>query len=403
MRLYNPPKGIVLVILATLSIVPLVQTTKIAVAAPKSHTFVFQSIDTMKYSRDAARGKLTDIGFDQVIDQQIGAIAATGATHVAIATPYDAEFVPILERWVASARQHKLKVWFRGNWSGWEGWFDYPRIDRVQHLESTRAFILEHSDLFANGDVFTACPECENGGPGDPRMNQDASGHRQFLIDEYEMTKSTFAEIQKKVASNFLSMNGDVATLIMDKRTTKQLDGIVTIDHYVKTPEKLDQDITKLAKQSGGKIVLGEWGTPIPDIHGKYSEAQQKAWIERALKLLGKNRSLYGMNYWVGTGGSTALWNNNATPRSAVSVLTDWYSPRVVSGIVRDWRGRPLSGVTVTTSNNTVLTNAQGKYQLPLSIRGDQKVGFSLSRRWNRTFYATAKTATKNITLYKKP
>ena len=46
----------------------------------------------MKYSRDLSREKLKDPSFDVVIDKQVKAIAETGATHVAISTPYDEEF-----------------------------------------------------------------------------------------------------------------------------------------------------------------------------------------------------------------------------------------------------------------------------------------------------------------------
>ena len=83
----------------------------------------------MKYSRDLAREKLDDPSFDKIIDKQMADISATGANYVAIGTPYDAEFIPMLKRWVASARKHNLHVWFRGNFSGWEEWFDYPKID----------------------------------------------------------------------------------------------------------------------------------------------------------------------------------------------------------------------------------------------------------------------------------
>ena len=93
-----------------------------------------QSIDTMKYSRDLSREKLKDPSFDTVIDRQVKAIAETGATHVAISTPYDEEFLPILKRWASAARNYNLKIWFRGNWSGWEKWFDYKSISREEHI-----------------------------------------------------------------------------------------------------------------------------------------------------------------------------------------------------------------------------------------------------------------------------
>src|SRR3972149_11347222 len=90
--------------------------------------FQVQSIDTMKYSRDVAREKLKDFSYDKEIETQVKNIAETGASHVAIATPYDDEFLPFLRRWVKAAREKGLNVWFRGNFSGWENWFDYEKF-----------------------------------------------------------------------------------------------------------------------------------------------------------------------------------------------------------------------------------------------------------------------------------
>jgi hypothetical protein len=279
----------------------------------------------MKYSRDLARQKLSDESFDSIIDRQVKEIASTGATHIAIATPYDTEFLPYLKRWVASARKYGLKVWFRGNFSGWEGWFGYSKITRAQHIKMVDQFIRKNPDLFEDGDVFTACPECENGGPGDPRQNGDVVGHRKFLIEEYGTTKSAFKAIGKNVASNYDSMNMDVARLVMDQDTTKALDGIVTVDHYVKTPEQMIFDINNLAKKSGGKIILGEFGAPIPDITGLMSEVEQQEWISRVLLLLQNDKNLIGLNYWVGEGGTTQLWSDQGKSRAAVSTITRFY------------------------------------------------------------------------------
>jgi hypothetical protein len=293
----------------------------------------FQSIDTMKYSRDLSRQKLNDDSFNAIIDMQVKNIAATGATHIAIDTPYDDEFFPILKRWVVSARKYKLKVWFRGNWSGWEGWFGYSKIDRETHIAKTREFILNHRDIFQDGDIFTACPECENGGPGDPRETGDLRGHRKFLIDEYAVTKQAFKQIGKNIASNYDSMNGDVASVVMDKATTQALDGIVTIDHYVATPEQLVAKVNEIAKNTGGKVVLGEFGAPIPNLNGDMTQDQQAAWISQALSLLIKSPNIIGMNYWTNVGSTTALWNDDESERKAVSVIKNFYSTVFVRGI----------------------------------------------------------------------
>ncbi|MCR4263521.1 MAG: carboxypeptidase-like regulatory domain-containing protein [Candidatus Roizmanbacteria bacterium] len=327
--------------------------------------WIFQSIDTMKYSRDISREKLNDPSFNTIIDDQVKNIADTGATHVALATPYDTEFIPILKRWVAAARKYNLKVWFRGNWSGWEGWFNYPKINRSEHIEKTYEFIIQNNDLFQDGDIFTACPECENGGPGDPRLTSDTSGHRAFLIEEYEVTQKAFGEIDTDVKSNFNSMNGDVARLIMDKETTRALGGTVVIDHYVASPDQLVSDISDIAKNSGGQVVLGEFGAPIEDINGKMTEDEQAAWLDEAFSKMVQEKSLIGVNYWVNVGGSTQLWNSNATPRKAVTILTSFYNPSEVQGIIKDEIGRPIADATIRNLYSETVSDSTGSFSLP--------------------------------------
>ena len=285
-----------------------------------------RSIDTMKYSRDLAREKLDDPSFDEVISRQVKDIASTGASHVAIATPYDPEFVPFLTRWVNSAREHNLKVWFRGNASGWEHWFGYKQISRDQHKQVIHDFIKNNASLFESGDIFTPCPECENGGEGDPRKVGGLEGYRQFLIDEYNASRDAFRSIGKNVQVGYFSMNFDVAKLVMDKPTTTALGGIVAIDHYVRSHDKLSRDIDQIANSSGGKIYLGEWGAPIPDIHGKLTLEEQAKWIKDAFIVLQNNKNVIGLNYWVNVGGSTALWGKEGNSTPAVSVLTEYYS-----------------------------------------------------------------------------
>lgn len=282
------------------------------------------SIDTMKYSRDLAREKLNDLSFDVTINKQVKEIADTGATHVAIGTPYDDEFTPFLKRWVKVGRKYNLHIWFRGNLSGWEKWFGYPPIDRGTHTKNIEKFILDNSDLFENGDIFGSCNECENGGPGDPRQTGDVTGFRDFLVNEYKATKNAFAKINKSVGSNYNSMNYDVANLVMDTQTTKDLGGLVVIDHYIANPDEYTIDIQSLAHKSGGEIILGEFGAPIPDIHGNMTDQEQAQWIFNVLGKVMPLKEVAGVNYWVSEGGSTELWaNGNA--KKAVGIIQHFY------------------------------------------------------------------------------
>ncbi len=324
-----------------------------------------QAIDTMKYSRDLSREKLFDPSFDIEIAAQMKNIASTGATHVAIATPYDKVFEPMLRRWVAAARKERLKVWFRGNWSGWEGWFGFARITRAEHIRKTKEFLAANQGLFANGDIFTACPECENGGPGDPRTTGDVAGYRKFIIMQHDLASKAFADMKKDVATNWQSMNADVARVVMDKGTTSAMGGIVAIDHYVKDPKQLARDVDAIALQSGGKVVLGEFGAPIPDLNGDMTEQQQAAWVKSALQALSLSKNLVGVSYWVNVGGSTKLWNENGSPRPVVAVLQQYFRPKIITGKVRGIWATISDAEVISSEGVAVRTDAHGDFMLP--------------------------------------
>lgn len=349
-----------IVVIAVLLI--LIKITSTPNVIPDSKFFSVQSIDTMKYSRDSARANLSK----DKIYAQVAAIAQTGATHVAIDTPYDSEFLPVLTIWVAAARNYNLNVWFRGNFSGWEGWFDYPKtITRSEHINKTRDFILNNSDLFEDGDIFTACPECENGASGDPRQTGDTAGFRKFIIDEYNTTSDAFKTINKKVTSNYFSMNGDVAKLIMDKATTTATGGIITVDHYVATPDKLSNDIDSFAVNSGGNVVLGEFGAPIPDINGNLSESDQAQWIDDAFNNFLNHTNIVGLNYWTNMGSSTSPWNEDTSRRKAVDVITKYFDPKQLLVTIYDTAHTPIKDVNINYLDKNLKTNKYGQVKIP--------------------------------------
>ncbi len=297
-------------------------------AVPKPAPWEVKSIDTMKYSRDLARARANDPGFNSEIDLQMEQIASAGATYVAIATPYDPEFTPFLKRWVASAREHNLKIWFRGNLSGWEGWFGYPAITPSEHTSGIERFILNNSTLFADGDIFTSCTECENGRKFSFDNPASISAYQAFLAGEHNAARSAFGKIGRAVRANYYPMNYDVAQKVMDPRMTSEMDGIVVIDHYVLSPDKMAKDIVDLARKSGGKIVIGEFGAPVPDIHGAMTQSQQASWIKSVFENIAPLDDLVGVNYWVNKGGTTAIYNEDGTPRAAVSEIKKFFKSK---------------------------------------------------------------------------
>ncbi len=300
--------------------------TKPASPIKEERVWQIKSIDTMKYSRDLSGQALGDSTFDTTIDTQVKAIAQTGANTVAIATPYDDKFVPVLTRWVVAARRYNLHVWFRGNFSAWEGWFGQDNnLTRDEHLKMTRSFIQKNPGLFVDGDFFSPCPECENGGPGDPRATGDVSGFRKFMTDEKQACDESFRKIGKEVDCSLWSMNMDVARLVMDEATAKAMGGVVAIDHYVKSPQKLTGDIRDLEKQAQAKVFLGELGVPIPDINGKMTDQEQADWLAAALLELSKDPQVIGLSYWTSFGGSTAIFNDDNSSKLAAGVLEKYF------------------------------------------------------------------------------
>lgn len=343
----------------------LISTSNLNAQTVDSSWWKVQSIDTMKNSRDLSREKLHDPAFDTVIDDQIKAISSVHANTVAIATPYDEEFIPILKRWVEAARKYRLHVWFRGNFSGWEGWFDYPKITRVEHLTKISSFIANHPEIFTDGDIFSTCPECENGGEGDPRKTGDIVGFRNFLIDEYTVCTNSFKNIGKNISCNYFSMNADVAKAVMDKVTTAKIGGIVTIDHYVNNPVKLTDDIRAIIQLTGGKVMLGEFGAPIPDIHGDMTNHQQAIWITSAFNQLIDIPELIGVNYWLNRGGTTALWEDNGEAKEATNSISQGFQAQILQGTVLTDYGQPLDKATVKTTRRQSQTNRNGDFTLP--------------------------------------
>lgn len=344
----------------------------VPVAHADQTMFKIQAVDTMKYSRDAARNE----SVTKQIPKMVALVAEMHPTHIALGTPYDEEFYPVLKLWVLEARKHNLNVWFRGNMSAWEGWFDRKKYrDPLQHHADIAAFIQKHPDLFAKGDIFTPAPEPENGGFGDPRTGEEIKKKFfDFLPESYRNCRDAFARIGIEVTCGYFSTNGDVAKII-PTYVYQQSGGVQVIDHYVRTPEELIRDIQALYAQNHLPIVLGEFGLPIPDIHGSLSDNEQNRLIEETLSELAKHRTIvHGMNYWTAFGGSTKIFSDNLEPKPAVKTIAQYFSPVHVYGRVLDEWDEPVGGVNVQVEGlSRSVSTSLGEYSV-LTLSSNRKL-----------------------------
>lgn len=269
---------------------------------------------------------------------------------------------------VKVARKYKLKVWYRGNLSGWEGWFNYEKITPATRIILLTDFIENNEDLFEDGDIFTSRVECENGALGFP-VGSQIPAFREFTINEYKAVKKSFRDIGKDVQANYNSMNGELAKHLMDKNTTAAMDGIVAIDHYVHSQEKLVNDINYLESNSGGRIVLGEVGAPIPDIHGDMTELEQRDWLAKLFVKLDKLDNLDGINYWLSYGGSTPLWDPNGKERLAAEVVRNAFGGNTLRAKLVDRKGVIITDAEVISLGETYLVDTNGAF-LPYLYEG---------------------------------
>lgn len=374
----------------------------------REHLFEIQSIDTMKFSRDMA-GQVNDNpeGFTSMIDKQMALIKNAGATHVGIATPYDERFIPALKAWVSSARRHGLSVWYRGNFSGWEGWFEESKIDREKHKELLRNFLVSHPELFVDGDVFTPCPECENGGPGDPRQTGDKVGYNRFLVEEYGISSAVFAQ-QGKSITIVTSMNGDIAREIITPRVARELGGIILVDHYVDSASKFGRDLDGMANILESRIGLGEFGGPIPDIHGDLTKEDQAKLVSSLLYTLYlRNEDIPAINYWTLSGGSTALASDEGEPRPAYYAVQAYYKAPMLHGNVYNTLGDLIgNNVTIIVNDTDYRTKTDNNsfYQVFL-LHSYRTVTVSAEGYEPQTFTFPTSTASTSLThdFYLKP
>lgn len=341
--------------------------------ASGSHTlFPHQCVDTMKVSRDRARLLATHSSADGIITSHLKTITSLGADCIAIGTPYDEEFQPYMRKWVEEARKYNLSVWFRGNWSAWEGWFDYETdMSPQEHTAATVSFIERHGDLFKDGDIFSASVEPENGVPfRGLHGNEKDTAIRDFLKREQEAVKNAFTRNSKEVSTEWISMSGGVAKTVLDDDTIRALNNTVTLDHYVASPEGMREYIDHFHIPTDATIVLGEFGAPIPDINGSMTESEQADFVDEILwELFLQRKIIGGVNYWTLTESSTAILDESGRQKQVGETLKKYYQPGKVMIKTSDTRRKPMKNIKILLNDHVIeTTDEQGSATLYVPI-----------------------------------
>jgi hypothetical protein len=117
-------------------------------------------------------------------------------------------------------------------------------------------------------------------------------------------------------------MNGGLAKRMFDQETINNIGKTVAIDHYIADANEMGEFIDYFYSNFGAKVTIGEWGAPIPEINGAMDEKSQATFINSLLwKMYIRRDIVEGINYWVLYDSSTALLNNDYSPKEVVEII----------------------------------------------------------------------------------
>ncbi|MDO8658361.1 MAG: glycosyl hydrolase, partial [Candidatus Levybacteria bacterium] len=154
---------------------------------------------------------------------------------------------------------------------------------------------------------------------------------------------------------------------VLDQKTFNTLDNVVSIDHYVSDPQNMADYVDYFSQKYHTKVLVSEFGAPIPDLNGSMTEKEQADFVNVVFEnLYKKSDNVIGVNYYVLSNGTTALLNDNYTPRQAFDIVTNYFTPAVVQGTVINTLGDPVKEVIVKTEKgySKTKTDSQGHYSL---------------------------------------
>lgn len=272
---------------------------------------------------------------------EAGEIYDAGAQYAAIAIPY--ENYAKYKNFVDDIRSEGLKVYHRSHWNAWEGDNDYTvHLGRQEYLERTYHFIVDHPELFEDGDLFGLCVECNNANdngnytfrtPETSGGSFDYSKYNQFLKDQVAYANAAFAAISKSVYTFPISVSLSTINLdgqildsgdggnsngLSDSDFVTYFGGLLTIDHYLSDSyrdtdsygTKYASDLDKINTAFPNcSIMIGEWGyhttVAVDDTE------QDTVYNDVITNALQEKDYLIGVSYWVQMGSTTAsMWTD---------------------------------------------------------------------------------------------
>jgi hypothetical protein len=269
-------------------------------------------------------------------------------------TPYE-----YLKAWADTMHAAGLHVMFRGNWNHWYGSLGQAKLsyattpaipyessggvqavvsgqDTSSYMALTYQFVLDHPDLFQDGDIFEPFGEAMDAGvvngpagtsPNCPRGTcqfPSLAAFNQWLSDMTQVEQAAFQRIGKQVTTGWFGLQG-----ISYQYTTAsalQYSGTYNMDLFV-------HDLGSFASQATASYnrlqmpEVAEWG----DIWDGGAEPQTANTTDQFLGWEASKPWIVGVEYWqmtgAGSNGPDAAVDYATGQMTAVgAVVAKWFS-----------------------------------------------------------------------------
>lgn len=327
-------------------------TDTVQITVTSNPTWVLQSVDLMKYTKDVVCGTQPS---DTFIANSISRAVELGATHVGIATPYEnptcGSSRDLAVRWITAARAAGLKIWHRHAHLAFEGIYSTSKTkspDGTRFHTATANWITANADLIAPGDIFTPEAEPQNGGIagvtycGNPSVCQfsSAADFNEWLRTAQLVSKLALQANGFDVATTLGDSNGvfvglygfdgfvtwgndnpdHVGTSKLEASTVAAMDNIIAIDHYP-SAQSMATDLDEAhAMWPNAQYVIGEYGTI-----GATTETARQTAAEDAFSAFAARSWIKGVNYWHLHWSNEGLLNTDFTKRANFTVVEGYY------------------------------------------------------------------------------
>jgi hypothetical protein len=324
----------------------------------------YRSVDTMKWNKDTMRVQPTDA----VISGIVNCLAGLNITHIAVAMPMDetADYVAagvsppspntaavFTKKWFDAIHAAGLNVIFRGTYCGIEGIYDFPSLvgptrfptgtaasaatdGQTTWLGKVYDWITNHSDYWADGDIFAPLPERTEDIFADatsflPYVGGITTNYATFYNDLLTVSNAAFTAIGKTVTSGMTSNNYTEVASGWIPNSVFTNANITAVDHYgsTHTSAEMDANLRSIYTSKGENVFLQEWGDYWNDGMDEATRAAYLVDFYSVLATLASEGKLTGFNYWggwTGTGeGIMTQAGNIFTLNSRGQLLKDFF------------------------------------------------------------------------------